>query len=136
MLEIVLGVWETAVSKIVRNGYSPEAYFLEWRSPPHFTPTSEARENETYLIVGKSQSISKLMFTKKPEKTQEQYSPGGWKASPSAALMPENLVWAFFDNTLWLWGQPVRPAQPGRCRLSRARAGAPHRSGRRRHRGS
>lgn len=30
MLEIVLGVWETAVSKIVRNGYSPEAYFLEW----------------------------------------------------------------------------------------------------------
>ena len=72
-------------------------------------------------------SYSKLIFTKQPEKTQEQYSPGGWKASPSAALMPEKLVWAFFDNTLWLWGQPVRPAQPGSCRLSQAGAGAPHR---------
>lgn len=28
-------------------------------------------------------------------------------------------------TTLWLWGQPVRPAQPASCRLSRARAGAP-----------
>lgn len=113
-------------------------FYNEYRSPPHFTPTSEAGGNETYLILGKSQSISNVIQQADIYQAARE-NPGavftwGLEGFPKCC----SDAWQAGVGFFWQHALALGPtcAQPGSCRLSQAGAGAPHRWGRRRHRGS